>query len=64
VVNVGREDTESDGVNEDEDIVELMTSGSHVNRVRARSTSTKMQSFQIQCTDLNAMISIRGYTRV
>lgn len=27
MVNVGREDTESDGVNEDEDIVELMTSG-------------------------------------
>ncbi|TKA70226.1 hypothetical protein B0A49_06464, partial [Cryomyces minteri] len=27
VVNVGREDTESDGANEDEDILELMTSG-------------------------------------
>jgi len=36
VVNVGREDTESDGVNEDEDIVELMTSGITCNRVRAR----------------------------
>jgi hypothetical protein len=64
VVNNGREDAESDGANEDEDTVELMTNG--IVHISARTTcvTVEMQSFQIQGTDLNAMIPIRGYTRV
>jgi hypothetical protein len=64
VVNIGREDAESDGANEDEDTAELMTNRTVHIQARTRCATVEMQSFHIQGTDLNAMIAIRGYTRV